>query len=289
MKVDLVMWTKNGEATLSQVLRRINQVVPAECVNKKIVVDDHSEDRTRDIARLYGWQVVFNLGKGISDGANTALKHVETEFFCSFEQDLLLSPCWWIKIQDSLAEENVGAVSGVRFSDKPACVTHLQYYAYKKYLGEAKLASYLHNRKFSSFSLGKTLDNTLWSTKALRSVGGFPDLKCNAGIDTVLAYKLHVAGLKWIVDYTVKSVHLRVGGLRQELKHQYWYASTLPDTWRLLAKFGLPPPIRRWGVYYRFLISFFTGVFIALKMRDPKIVVVHPMIKFYYMRGLLHG
>ena len=73
-KVDLVMWTYNGAATLPQVLKRINQVIPEKFINKKIISDDRSTDNTREIAESFGWQVILNEGKGISDNANNALK-----------------------------------------------------------------------------------------------------------------------------------------------------------------------------------------------------------------------
>ena len=71
-KVDLVMWTKNGAQTISAVLQQINEVIPKEFVDKKIIVDDESSDDTRSIACSFGWSVIPNKGQGISDGANTA-------------------------------------------------------------------------------------------------------------------------------------------------------------------------------------------------------------------------
>ena len=98
MKVDLVMWTLNGEKTLPAVLNRINKVIPKSVVDQKLVVDDGSKDSTVDIARKYGWNVINNEGKGISHGANTALNHVQTSYFCSFEQDIYLDSDWWNKV-----------------------------------------------------------------------------------------------------------------------------------------------------------------------------------------------
>jgi hypothetical protein len=42
-----------------------------------MVIDDQSKDNTVDIATQYGWKVIKNEGKGIGDGANTALKNVQ--------------------------------------------------------------------------------------------------------------------------------------------------------------------------------------------------------------------
>ena len=211
-KVDLVMWTKNGARTLAPVLTRINEVIPAESVNKCFIVDDQSTDGTREIARSLGWTVIPNEGSGISDGANTSLRNVESEFFVSFEQDLLLSPDWWKTIPPLLEYPFVAAASGMRFASQPRGVKALQLYVARKYRGEANLSSWLRNRRNAAFTLGSTLDNTIYKTSAIRAVGGFPKIKVNAGVDTTLAYRLRQAGYSWGVYYGVEVVHLRGGG-----------------------------------------------------------------------------
>jgi glycosyltransferase involved in cell wall biosynthesis len=287
MKIDLVMWTKNGAATLPQVLKRIDEVIPREFVNQKIIADDLSTDNTREIATSYGWTVVFNEGTGISDGANTALKRVETDRFVSFEQDLLLASDWWEKIPPLLNKPKVGAASGMRFADRPNGVKKLQQYVAKKYRGEAYLASWLRTRQMAAFTLGKTLDNTIYLTKAVRDAGGFPKIKVNAGVDTTLAYRIQQAGYYWIVDYGVQSVHIRKG-LRQELAHQYWYATQLNEIWGRIAKeTDKPPPITRTSIMSRFITSPFTGLFVAYKTREATIAYIHPLIRFYYLKGYL--
>ena len=90
-KVDLVMWTKNGAATLPDVLKRIDEAIPNENVCSKILVDDHSTDRTAEIAQGFNWVVYQNPGGGVANGANEALRHVSRDFFVSIEQDLILS------------------------------------------------------------------------------------------------------------------------------------------------------------------------------------------------------
>jgi glycosyltransferase involved in cell wall biosynthesis len=288
-KVDLVMWTKNGAETLPFVLKRISEVIPIEFVNNRIIVDDHSSDETRSIAQNFGWQIVFNEGTGISDGANTALKNVESECFVSFEQDLLLARDWWGKIPNFLEDPQVAAASGMRFADKPRGVRKLQQYVAKKYRGEANLASWLRNRKTSAFTLGSTLDNTVYKTEIIRAVGGFPKMQVNAGVDSTLAYKLKRSGYSWVVDYDVQSTHIRKG-LKQELQHQYWYGTQLYEIWRKIEEdTNQGAPMTASGIMYRFLISPFTGLFVALKTKEPTITYIHPLIRFYYMKGLLEA
>lgn len=288
-KVDLVMWTKNGADVLSPVLKRINEVIPSRYINNCMIADDRSTDNTREIAESFGWQVLFNEGTGISDGANTVLKKVTTEHFVSFEQDLVLAHDWWTKIPRLLEKPKIAAASGMRFANKPAGVKKLQQYVAKKYRGEAYLASWLRTRQMAAFTLGKTLDNTIYRTAAVREVGGFPKIKVNAGVDTTLAYRLQQAGYYWIVDYNVQSVHLRKG-LKQELKHQYWYATQLNEIWGRIGKeTNKPPPITRSSIMSRFVTAPFTGVFVAIKTREPSIAYVHPLIRLYYLKGFLES
>jgi glycosyltransferase involved in cell wall biosynthesis len=288
-KVDLVMWTKNGAATLPLVLKRISEVIPSEFVNKRTIVDDQSTDDTRAIAKSFGWNVVFNEGRGISDGANTALKHVTSEFFISFEQDLLLAYDWWEKIPPYLENPRIAVASGMRFADKPIGVRRLQQYVAKKYRGEAELESWLRARQMAAFTLGKTLDNTVYKTKIVKAVGGFPKMQVNAGVDTILAYKIRQAGYQWLVDYNVQSTHLR-RGLKQELHHQYWYGTQLYEIWRRTeAEIKQRPPVTKLNVMSRFAMSPFTGVFMAIVTKEPTIVYIHPLIRFYYLKGLLES
>ena len=288
-KVDLVMWTKNGAKTLPLVLKRINEVIPGGVVNKRIIADDQSSDHTESIGRNFGWKVVPNEGEGISDGANTALSYVESERFVSFEQDLLLSFDWWKTIPPLLDSPHVAVASGMRFASQPRGVRALQVYVAKKYRGEASLASWLRNRENAAFTLGSTLDNTIYKTGVIRNVGGFPTIKVNAGVDTTLAYRLRQAGFTWMVNYAVQSVHLR-GSLSHELKHQYWYGMQSREIWQKIAvETRQPPPITKFGIIYRFMISPFTGLFVAVKMKEATIAYIHPLIRLYYLRGFLES
>jgi glycosyltransferase involved in cell wall biosynthesis len=287
-KVDLVMWAKNGSKFLPQVLKRI-EVVSSSQVKQKILVDDHSSDSTVKIAKDFNWKVYENPSTGISSGSNEALKHVESPYFISFEQDLLLAKDWWQKIPQHLEKPKVAVASGMRLADKPVGLRKLQQYVAKKYRRETELASWLKSRKMSAFTLGKTLDNTMYRTKVIRALGGFPKMSCNAGVDAVLAYKVEKAGFRWIVDYNVQSTHLRQG-LKQELHHQQFYASTLHEVWRKLGEEAdSPPPITKSGILFRLTISPATGVFIACKTREPSIIYIHPLIRLYYVKGLLAG
>jgi len=286
-KVDLVMWTKNGAQTLPPVLKRLSESIPEEYVNNRIVVDDNSTDGTREIAKSFGWRVIFNEGTGISDGANTALKNVETDYFVSVEQDLLLAENWWAKIPLLLAAQpKIAVASGMRFAEKPVGLRKLQQHMAKKCVGEEKFWLSPQSSQQEVFTFGKTLDNTIYKTKIIRALGGFPSAIRGAGVDTILVYKLQRAKFHWAVDYTVQSLHLR-GGLRDELRHQYWYGSVVRDIWsRLRQEFNVQVATES-NLLYRLFISPASGLVTAFKTREPTVTYIYPLLRFYYIRGLL--
>ena len=274
--VDLVMWTKNGAETLPSVLKRIHRVVPSNIIGERILVDDKSGDDTCKIAESLGWQVIPNKGSGISDGANTALEHVSADYFVSFEQDLLLASDWWEKIPSYLVNERIAAASGIRLPSRPVDLKKTMEYTMERYQKK--------QTDSEAFFIGKTLDNTIYKTRVVREVGGFPKLSIPAGIDNVLAQRFAQSGFSWKVDYTVKSLHLR-NGLKDELKHDYWYGTCFNILVPLLSKknLDLKPMI------LRLLFSPIRGLDIALKKKAPQAVAIYPLTRLAMLRGMVAG
>ena len=277
MKVDLVMWTFNGEKTLPIVLSRINKIIPKDVVNQKLIVDDGSKDDTVTISREYGWDVLKNEGKGISDAANTALKHVETPYFCSFEQDVFLSSNWWNKVSTLiLNKDGVAAACGLRFLPRNNFCFSIE--------------PYQLTRKDVDFygGYGKTLDNTIWNTEMLRSVGGFPKVNF-AGIDTFLFHLLELKGYKWLVDYDVRSLHLHYGGLLNEFKHYYFYGLSLPEIYSHLKNFSFYENENLTRLLLRFAKSPISSFKMALRMHDSRLMFSYPIIRLCWLLGYIRG
>lgn len=268
-KLDLVMWVKNGAKTLPKVLNRIEQVIPSNVVNSKIAVDDGSVDKSVEWLNAYGWIVTPNSRGGISSGANQALSMVKTEYFASFEQDILLSRQWWNTMKNNYRKQAV--TSGVRVVSQPRDIAALQLFLINRYLmGSAGALSFKEG-----FCFGKTLDNTIYNTASMRLVGGFPQAE-SCGVDTKLAYQLRKHGLAWRVIGNVVSVHLRTG-FKEELQHQrsYGFGHRLIGVGNLkreLFKLMLIPPATVMAMYG-------TGQF--------RLLFFYPMLKLAYLRGFL--
>ena len=265
MKVDLVMWTKNGEKTLSSVLNRISQVIPPEKVGNRIIVDDHSVDRTRSIAAMFGWKVVDNEGTGISDAANTALKLVKTEYFASFEQDVLLSFDWWKNIVPLLKEKDVIVASGVRLPSLSLVLFKINEYSLEK-------------ARRLGFPYFKTLDNTIYKTALIKGLGGFP--KTRMIVDTVLAKQIKDANLKWAIDPDTVSLHLK--SFLGEVRSQYFYGKFRRELAQLTGEQNM---LGKTVASVAF--SVIRGVDVAWEKKCWRIIFVYPVLRLALLLGVL--
>jgi glycosyltransferase involved in cell wall biosynthesis len=275
MKVDVVMWTKNGERTLSKVLEGIERAIPAEFVHRKIMVDDHSKDKTVEIARDLGWEVYPNPGGGIPSGANEALRHVDCDYFISVEQDVVLAEDWFEKVYPLIQEEKVAVASGIRLPDKPEGLRKLHEYVSERYMANPE-------KYVRSAFLGISLDNTIYKTRIMKALGGFPMLPVSGGVVVALARNVFSSGYLWKVNPSAVSTHLRTG-LLEEMRHWYFYGecskylkgiSDSRSLLRILLIAGFSP-IRALAV--------------AWKKRCPSILYIYPAIRFSMLLGALRA
>jgi len=209
MQVDLCMWAKNGARYLPIVLKRIDEVIPAQNVNKKIFVDDSSTDATVEIAKNFGWDIYKNVEGYVRGGTKEALRHVESEFFLSIEQDILLARDWWKKIPRHMGDPKCVCAQGIRVISHPILTP----------IEVARSELYRKLRWYPT-STGRSLDNNLWRTDLLRKLGGFPTT-CAMFVDDELSKKVDLTDYKWTVDETVLSLHLRDYNVLNEGRHVY--------------------------------------------------------------------
>jgi glycosyltransferase involved in cell wall biosynthesis len=261
-KVDLVMWAKNGEACLPQVLRRIDRVIQSENICHKIMVDDYSTDRTVDIAHDFSWDVYTNPKVGIPSGANEALKHVDRDFFVSIEQDILLAEDWWDKIPTYMENPLVACAQGIRVHFEPTL----------RLLDEWQFDVLKRRRLLSS------MDNNIFRSKVVRLLGGFPQ-SCPVCTDTILMKRiLAETRYKWVIDADVISLHMRVG-LKASVEHHYRMISMCART--PLCAENEKPPIS--SVFRVLLTSPIRALQIALKKKAPTVVWAYPLLRLYHL------
>jgi GT2 family glycosyltransferase len=268
-KTDLVMWARNGAAVLPAVLRRVDEVIPSAAIGRKVFVDDHSTDRSASIAEDFGWLVFPNEKGGVGAGANLALRNVTNEHFMSLEQDVLLARDWWNKVPRHLEKRNVVAAQGWRISDHPVI---------------GKMDEYSTERFRRSLY---SIDNTVYKTKVIRDLGGFPEHLKYTGVDTYIHQRVLNAGFKWVTDSSTMSIHLRNGGLREQIRRYYLYGMDMPVLGKeeLFADTDVASGLR--GTLSIAAFSPFRALEIALRKHCPQAVYYYPLIRFSHLAGCL--
>lgn len=261
-KVDLVMWTKNGERTLAHVLNRIDDVVPKDKVNRKIVIDDDSVDRTVEIAKRFSWAVYRNEKGGIYNAANQALEIVSTPIFASFEQDIFLCNKWFDQLSAHLKKENVIVAQGLRLSTVK-CMHELQKYVYEV-------------RGIFSVSI----DNNLYKTQKIRDLGGFPK-GCPTCTDTLLYLKINrETSYKWVMDPETISLHLKSGTIAELKQARSWMSNCRCKT----------DSTRGWtskDMFRYFATSPSRAMHMIIKGYDPNLIWFYPCLRLVRSIGFL--
>lgn len=120
MKVDVVLLTLNSNSPIFHLcLERLEKVVP---VNRLIVVDGGSSDRTLTVVKNYGFpvEIIDDSEGNRATARQKGLEEVETEFFLFLDDDVLLSEGWWDSVKKYFNNEKVGAVWGVSVPIEPS-------------------------------------------------------------------------------------------------------------------------------------------------------------------------
>lgn len=253
MKVDLVMWAKNGSETLPQVLKRIDDIIPLKSVNNRIFVDDHSTDNSVEIAKKFGWRIHENKEGFVIGGVREALKHVTTKFFVSVEQDVVLVKNWWFSIPNYMKDPKVAIACGVRKRFPPNRTLDA-------------IEEFRSERFQMPTTFHCTLDNTIYRTDIIRKIGiptNFP-----LSVDIAFCERVKQAGYKSVVDKNVVSYHLRKGSL-EEVFHRHKH-TILTKTKRFTDTTFIQ-------LLKIFMFSPFRATQITLKKRCPTVLIVYPI------------
>ena len=113
MDVDVVIITKNSERMLNECLKSVYENVP---VNRLIVVDGYSTDKTLEIVRQFqrkhGNILVIQDKGNRATARQKGIAQVKTEWFMFVDSDAVLCKDWFKKAEKHLGQD-VGAVWGI--------------------------------------------------------------------------------------------------------------------------------------------------------------------------------
>ena len=109
LKIDVIILTKNSEKMIDKCLDSIYENVP---VNKVIIVDGFSTDKTLKIAEKFP-RVEVILTKGTrGEARQLGIEKVETEWFLFVDSDIILCDDWF-NIAKKHMKKDVGAIHGL--------------------------------------------------------------------------------------------------------------------------------------------------------------------------------
>src|SRR2546427_8753917 len=149
------MWTLNSARTLEKSLSSIAEAIPENSICHKIMVDGGSKDNTVELGIRFGWEVLRS-DSGIWRQANYALNRVDSEFYASFEHDILLANNWLPRVENAVTRENVAVAQGIRLFTGSGTLAAMDRWNFEDHTRSAPYAS---------------LDNNLCNTEVIRRVG----------------------------------------------------------------------------------------------------------------------
>ena len=252
---DVIIAALNEEKGIGPTLTEISQKINP---NKVILVDGHSHDRTVEIAKEFNWKVYPNTMGGIPNGANEAFRHVDSDFFISVEQDVILSRNWWDSIPQYMDDPFTACAQGIRVPTRQGL----------RILDEWQYGSPEKRKSLVS------MDNNIFRTKVIKLLSGFPSI-CPVCTDTVLMRKMQLeTPYKWVIDPNVVSLHVR-NDLETVLEHQYKLSYMCART-KYCAQLERKSIVAMTRIL---LTSPFRGLQVALKQRCPEIVWLYPLVR----------
>lgn len=200
---DLFITTKNSEKTLEKTLSSINNNIPKNFINRKILIDDYSEDNTENIAKKLGWEIVKNKNGGILNAFIQCVEMSKTDWFITFEHDIILCENWIYNLIDYLTVKNLICVQGIRLPTNK----------YLRVLYKNKLK--IHNH--SPYSI----DNNIWNKKLCEKTFMLCKHSKLFASDNYLRKIVNNSKLLWIVDFKTVSLHIK-DDFKVEKKHFYF-------------------------------------------------------------------
>lgn len=109
MKVDVMMNTYNSERKLKQCLESIHASIP---INKLIIVDKFSTDKTVEIAKEYGAEIIQS-NCSLAEARAMGFQKASTPLVVNIDSDIILPKDWFNQMMRYWRSNQIGALWGV--------------------------------------------------------------------------------------------------------------------------------------------------------------------------------
>lgn len=226
MKISFSIPAYNEEAAIGRCLDSIfAQVVPTGSEIEIVVVNNASQDRTKEIAASYlGVRVVDEPQKGLTHARAAGVRATDGEIIANVDADTMLTHGWIAKVvKEFSANPQLVALSG------PFIYYDLPYYDRVLTRFFYALGYVSHHLMHSIFHKGAMLQggNFVIRREALEKIGGFDTTIAFYGEDTDIACRLATVGkVKWTWGFPMNTSGRRLKkegivtmGLRYTINH----------------------------------------------------------------------
>ena len=211
--VSFVVPVRNGERWIRDVLAGIDLQRDGRPL-EIIVVDDRSEDRTREIAGALDWpdlRLLAGPGRGAAAAVNTGIRAARFPLIGQVDQDVILHAGWLDELAAALEDPNVAAAQGCYVTDRAAALP-------------AQIMGFDLEHRYGALRHGRTTHvctgNSVYRAEALHRVGLF-DERLGYGYDNDMSYRLQQAGYGLVFRPAARSTHRWREGLRGYCVQQY--------------------------------------------------------------------
>lgn len=215
--VSIVIPAFNAGPTLSQTVRAcMDQDYPKDKF-EIIVVDDGSDDNTRDVAAGFNVRYIYQKKSGPASARNNGWRNSKGEAVCFTDADCIPESDWISKLVRHYNADNTGAVAGsYSVHGSPYLLDKFVHYEIQD----------RHSRMPEHISSFGTY-NVMIKRAVLEATAGFnPEYYKASGEDTDLSYKITGAGYKIYFAKDASVSHKNILRLWKYLivqfRHGYW-------------------------------------------------------------------
>ena len=245
--VSVVIPVKNGETTIGQCLRSIKRSYFKNI--EVIVVDDHSTDRTPEIAKSFNARLVAaEEGAGANAARNLGAKEAKGEIFVFIDADVVVSRETILGIVERLEGDYLDAVVGIYTA------RHRNDSLFSQYKNLWIRYSYLKSPPAIDWMFGAISGIR---RKAFESIGGFnADLIARHGNDDLeLGKRLARQNVKIELDMEIEVEHLKEYNLFSFVRNEFTRSAGFVLLARRLGEMGSSITHGFVNVYPSFIFS----------------------------------
>ena len=170
-------------------------------IERVLVIDDGSTDRTAEVAEGFGVEVIGHGGnRGLGAARNTGVRAAQTQYVACLDSDVVPRPDWLERLAANLIDgRRVGASGQLHESVLETLADRWRDVHMRQSLGPERIEN-------PGFMYG---NNGLYLRRALIEAGLYDESCRTNGEDVKMCARLRELGMRYVYDPTAECDHLR--------------------------------------------------------------------------------